>query len=550
MLQSLVIKNFALIDTLKVNFKEGLSIITGETGAGKSILLGGLALVLGKRADLTSLKNKDKKCIVEAEFSIGNYDLQPFFEEHNLDYEPLTIIRREILPSGKSRAFINDTPLLLNVLNKLSARLIDVHSQHQTLQLADVGYQFQLIDALAENKKYLASYKRGLHILKQLNKELADILKNQEHAKQQYDYNLFLFEELEKADFKLGEQDELEQKIEQLSNVEQIKESFLEGTAIMQREDQGLLDSLSTIQQSLSKISGFSSDYEKIFQRVQSVKIELEDIASEFEHHNERIESNPFELEKYSDRLQILFDLYKKHKVDSIKELIVIFEDLDLKVQNVANANEILHSKQEKITQVETQLNDLALKIHKNRETAIPKFVKQLERNLSKLEMPSVKFEVVLTLTEAFLSNGKDELRFLISTNKGADFIPIKKGPSGGEMSRIMLAVKSILSKYIELPTIIFDEIDTGVSGEVSNKIATVMLEMSKNMQVISITHLPQIAAKGKQHYKVYKKEKNKQVETNIKELLADDRLREIAEMLGGKQITESALAHAKELLK
>ena len=550
MLQSLVIKNFALIDNLKVNFKDGLSIITGETGAGKSILLGGLALVLGKRADLTSLKDKEKKCIVEAEFSIQNYNLKPFFEENDIDYEPLTIIRREILPNGKSRAFINDTPLLLNVLNKLSERLIDVHSQHQTLQLANVDFQFHLIDSLANNKKFLESYARGLKIRKTLKKELDLILQNQEKIKQQYDYNLFLFEELEKANFQIGEQEDLEQKIDQLSNVEQIKESLSKGIAITNTEEIGLLDSLQTLKHSLFEIKTFSSEYEKLFQRIESLKIELDDVVKELENQNERIESNPFELEKYNDRFQLLFDLYKKHQVDSVVALGEIHKELDVKVQDVQNATEIVSKKQTKIKEVSKQLDNLATKIHKNRVKAIPNFVKQLERNLAKLEMGSVRFKLDVKLQELFLPNGKDSLEFLISTNKAADFMPIKKGPSGGEMSRIMLAVKAILSKYSELPTIIFDEIDTGVSGEVSNKIAQVMLDMSKNMQVISITHLPQIAAKGSQHYKVYKTEKKKQVETNIKQLSNEERLNEIAEMLGGKQITESALAHAKQLLK
>lgn len=550
MLQSLTIQNFALIDSLKVDFKNGLSIITGETGAGKSILLGGLALVLGKRADLSSLKKKDKKCIVEAEFAINNYNLKTFFKKNDLDYEAVTIIRREILPSGKSRAFINDTPILLNVLSKLSDRLIDVHSQHQTLQLADVSYQFNLIDSLAKNKKYLESYTRGLVILKKLRKELNNLLEEQEKEKQQYDYNLFLFEELEKADFQLNEQAELEQKIDQLNNVEQINDSLSESFELTTLEERGLLDLFNVLSNSLSKISSFSDEYKNLFKRVESLKIELTDISKELENQNERIESNPFELEKYNDRLQLLFDLYKKHNVDSIKKLHYKFNELDLKVQNVQNATDNLNLKKKSIDEVSEQLNGLANKIHDNREKAIPKFIKQLENYLSRLEMPSVKFKMDLKLTNSFLSNGKDELEFLISTNKGADFILIKKGPSGGEMSRIMLAVKAILSKYSKLPTIIFDEIDTGVSGEVSNKIAQIMIDMSRNMQVVSITHLPQIAAKGRQHYKVYKQEQNKQVETNIKQLSDKERLNEIAEMLGGKQITDSALAHAKELLK
>ena len=550
MLQSLVIKNFALIDNLKVDFKEGLSIITGETGAGKSILLGGLALVLGKRADLSSLKNKEKKCIIEAQFDIHNYKLTNFFTENDLDYEPQTIIRREILPSGKSRAFINDTPLNLSVLSKLSSNLVDVHSQHQTLQLGELNYQFYLIDTLAKNKKYLDSYTRGLKILKKLKAELTQIQTSQEQAKQQYEYNLFLFEELEKANFQLCEQEELEQRIEQLSNVVLINESLSESIAIIQTEETGLLDALSKVKQRMSNIHKFSSDYNQLFTSLESLKIELDDIFVELENQKERIESNPFELEKLNDRLQLLFDLYKKHRVTSITELQKVFNALDEKVQNVQNANEIVAAKQKEISKVSANLDALAKTIHQNRKKAIPNFIKQLETNLSQLEMPSVAFKMELDFQDNYFANGKDTLDFLISTNKGGNFIPIKKGPSGGEMSRIMLAIKAILSKYTNLPTIIFDEIDTGVSGEVSNKIADVMLSMSENMQVISITHLPQIAARGKQHYKVYKKEVNKQVETNIKELSKEERLNEIAEMLGGKLLTTSALAHAKQLLK
>ncbi len=549
MLRSLVIKNFALIDNLKVEFTDGLSIITGETGAGKSILLGGLALALGKRADLSTLKEKDKKCIVEAEFFIANYNLKKFFTANDIDYEEETIIRREILPSGKSRAFINDTPITLTVLNELSKKLMDVHSQHQTLQLAETAYQFQLIDALAKNKKYLASYTRGLKIYKELQKELHQIKHTQEEAKQQYDYHLFLYEELEKANFQPTEQEQLEQKIEQLNNTETINQSLSESFSIINAEQTGVLDELLMLKNKLSKISSYADTYEALFKRIESLRIELIDISQEIEKQGDHVLSNPLEIEKYNNRLQLLYDLQKKHNVATIKELLEIKENLDLKIQKVENANEVLEAKNKEIQKVANQLDELANKIHLNRKKAIPEFTKQLEKTLSKLEMPVVKFKLNLEQKKEFLSNGKDILEFLISINKGVNFVSIKKGPSGGEMSRIMLAVKHILSKYTELPTIIFDEIDTGVSGEVSNRIADVMLQMSKNMQVIAITHLPQIAAKGKQHYKVYKKENKGKITTNIKILDNEYRIHEIAEMLGGKQLTESAVAHAKQLL-
>lgn len=549
MLQHLSIKNYALIDNLHVDFKEGLSIITGETGAGKSILLGGLALVLGKRADLASLKNKEKKCVIEAFFNIRDYTLEAFFKKNDLDFEEETIIRREILPSGKSRAFINDTPINLSLLNQLSEQLIDVHSQHETLLLSDKKFQFNLVDTLAKNKKYLDSFYRGLQIYKSLNKELEKTLKEQENLKQQYDYNLHLFEELETANFTTDEQEELEQQLDKLNNVESIKLNLSEAISILQTEELGLLDKMVVVQNNLQKIASFSDTYQKLAERLQSVKIELDDIALELENENENISFNPLEIEKMSDRLQLIYSLQKKHQVNSIAELLSIQNNLDTELQKVTNADSFVKKKQEDINKVSEQLHNLAEKIHLNRKKAIPKFTKELEKKLHRLEMPHVQLKIVLTKTVAFLNNGMDDLSFLISVNKGSDFISIKKGPSGGEMSRIMLAIKTILSNYSKLPTIIFDEIDTGVSGEVSNKIASIMQEMSKNMQVIAITHLPQIAAKGKHHYKVFKKESNNQTETNIKKLSDDERIIEIAEMLGGKNISDSALQHAKVLL-
>lgn len=549
MLQHLSIKNYALIDNLHVDFKEGLSIITGETGAGKSILLGGLALVLGKRADLASLKNKEKKCVIEAVFIIRDYTLEAFFKKNDLDFEEETIIRREILPSGKSRAFINDTPINLSLLNQLSEQLIDVHSQHETLLLSDKKFQFNLVDTLAKNKKYLDSFYRGLQIYKSLNKELEKTLKEQENLKQQYDYNLHLFEELETANFTTDEQEELEQQLDKLNNVESIKLNLSEAISILQTEELGLLDKMVVVQNNLQKIASFSDTYQKLAERLQSVKIELDDIALELENENENISFNPLEIEKMNNRLQLIYSLQKKHQVNSIAELLAIQNNLDTELQKVTNADSFVKKKQEDINKVSEQLHNLAEKIHLNRKKAIPKFTKELEKKLHRLEMPHVQLKIVLTKTVAFLNNGMDDLSFLISVNKGSDFISIKKGPSGGEMSRIMLAIKTILSNYSKLPTIIFDEIDTGVSGEVSNKIASIMQEMSKNMQVIAITHLPQIAAKGKHHYKVFKKESNNQTETNIKKLSDDERITEIAEMLGGKNISDSALQHAKVLL-
>ena len=549
MLQSLSIKNYALIDDLNVTFSDGFSIITGETGAGKSILLGALSIVLGKRADLSTLKNKEEKCIVEAEFLITKFELQSFFEENDLDFEERTIIRREILPNGKSRAFINDTPTTLNVLTELSEHLIDVHSQHQTLELADVEYQFLIIDALADTKKFIESYKKGLLVRKNLLNDLQQLLENQKEAQEQYDYNSHLLNELTEASFKEDEQEFLEETLDKLNHVEEIKNLLVEAQQIADSEEIGLSDMLNKYTVIASRLSLYGKEYESLFERMQSLKIEFEDIHNEVEKTSDSLEYSPSEIEKYNNRLQLLYNLQKKHQVSSIKELQEKRQILNEKVAVVDNAAEIINAKKEEIKEVESKLNKLADTIHSNRSNVIPELIKKLENTLKLLEMAHTSFRISVTKKADFFTNGKDELEFLISTNKGSSFESIKKIASGGEMSRIMLAVKSILSNYSDLPTIIFDEIDTGVSGEVSNRIASVMETMSKNMQVIAITHLPQIAAKGQHHYKVFKTSIDNTIKTDIKQLSATERIEEVAEMLSGKNISESALVHAKQLL-
>lgn len=549
MLKTVSIKNYALIETLDVEFNEGFSIITGETGAGKSILLGALGLVLGKRADVTFLKQKEKKCVVEAAFSIDNYGLEEFFKEEDLDYESDTIIRREILPSGKSRAFINDTPTTLSTLNILSAKLIDVHSQHQTLALSDTNFQFKIIDALASNKVELKSYKSGLEIHKNRLEEYETLKSNQELESQQYEYNLFLFKELEEAALKVGEQKEIEKSLQLLNNVELIKLSLTESLQISTDEEYGIVNLIHLFKSKLESISNLSSEYELLTNRIESIFIETKDIIQEIEIENERVVYNPSEIERLNDRLQLIYDLLKKHTVHSIKELLAVQELMAVKVDSVKNSSRIIKEKQKEINKMSKELDVLATKIHKKRTTAIPVLTKKLESILSTLGMENTRFNFVLNLQETFLSNGKDSLELQFSANKGENFGSLKKVASGGELSRIMLAVKLILSNYIKLPTIIFDEIDTGVSGEISNRMGDVMKSMSENMQVMSITHLPQIAGKGDQHYKVYKEDINGKIKTQLRVLDSDERIEELAEMLGGKNISDSAIAHAKELL-
>jgi len=549
MLTSLSIKNYALIDELHVNFHDGFSTITGETGAGKSILLGGLALILGKRADLSSLKDKEKKCIIEGEFLISKFDLHSFFETSDLDFEERTIIRREILPNGKSRAFVNDTPTTLAVLTRFSDKLIDVHSQHQTLQLADKNFQFFIIDAFAENSKYLHSYKKGLIIYKKLNFKLQELLSTQQKATDEHDYNSFLLEELVDANFKTNEQQFLEETLEKLNHIEEIKSNLIEAQQLAEADDVGIQSLLYKYVNLITKLGSFSKAYKALSGRINSLQIEFTDIVKELENSNESIDYSPQEIEKYNDRLQLLYDLFKKHQVTTIDELLAQQDIIGAKVSSVENASEIIEAKKSEISIVEEKLNKLSDTISKNRNKAIPSFIKQLENLLKELEMPNTSFKIKILKREEFFVNGKDELEFLIATNKGSHFEDLKKIASGGEMSRIMLAVKAIISNYSNLPTIIFDEIDTGVSGEVSNRIASVMSSMSKNMQVMAITHLPQIAAKGNFHFKVFKNEINNRTTTNIKLLSEDERVDELAEMLSGKNIVDSAIIHAKQLL-
>ncbi|APZ46755.1 DNA repair protein RecN [Polaribacter reichenbachii] len=549
MLTQLSINNYALINQLSIDFSSGLSIITGETGAGKSILLGALGLVLGNRVDLSSLKDTSKKCVVEARLDIANYNLNDFFNEVDLDYESETIIRREILPSGKSRAFVNDTPVRLSVLNELRTKLIDVHSQHQTLQLSDNSFQFSILDALAKNKEKIASYKRGYAKLNQLKKELQELEAVQKEANQQYEYNLHLFNELEEANLKVDEQEELEEKLEKLNNIEDIKLNLSEALEISVNEEIGIQNLLNTLENRLLKIASFSKDYQELSERVTSVKIEIDDVVTELENANENVDFNPNEIEELNDRLQLIYNLQKKHTVSTNQELIKVLEDLSEKVSQVENAEETINNKQKEIDDVAGKLDKLAGLITKSRVASIPKLTKELQFLLSELGMENARFSIKIKPTKSYFSNGKDELEFLFSANKGGSFGELKKVASGGELSRIMLSVKKVLSENTQLPTIIFDEIDTGVSGEVSNKIAAIMQQMGKHMQVIAITHLPQIASKGQSHYKVFKKEVKGVTTTNLKQLTTEERIKEIAEMLSGKDISDSALTHAKELL-
>jgi DNA repair protein RecN (Recombination protein N) len=549
MITSLSIENFALIEKLSVRFSDGFSVITGETGAGKSILLGALGLVLGKRADLSSLKNKDDKCIIEAIFKIKDYNLKPFFNENDLDYEEETIIRREILPSGKSRAFINDTPVNLNELQVLSNYLIDIHSQHQTQELSDDGVQFQIIDSVASNFDLIAQYSLKYKNLKKLNSDLKSKKEALGSILKEQDYNTFLLEELLAANLKVGEQEEFESQYEKLNNVEFIKENIDKSLLIANEDQFGVLNNLKEIKLSFQKIAGFSGEYNALFERISSVLIEFDDIEKELTNLSETLISNPEELATINEKLQLIYSLQKKHQVNSVDELLSIQNDLDNKVVSVTTLESEISKIEDFIEQNTNELNIIAKEIHNKREKAIPVLINKLSLILEKLGMSNAKFNIQLISKEEFFINGKDEIQFLFSANKGSDFGLLKKVASGGEMSRIMLAVKSVLSEYSKLPTIIFDEIDTGVSGEIAHKMGDIMKQMSSNMQVFAITHLPQIAGKGKAHFKVFKVIKESQTQSELKLLNPEERVVEIAQMLSGSTITDSALNHAKELL-
>tara|TARA_B110000902_G_scaffold143084_1_gene165019 strand:- start:346 stop:1998 length:1653 start_codon:yes stop_codon:yes gene_type:complete len=548
-LTGLIIKNFALIDHLEVNFSGGMTSITGETGAGKSILLGGLGLVLGNRADLSTLKDLNQKCFVEATFSIQDYKLKDLFEELDLDYDSITLIRREILPTGKSRAFVNDTPVNLNTLQRLGQELIDVHSQHQTLSLTQTEYQLEVLDALASNKELLIEYQNKLVVFKSLNDKLNKLTALQDSQKQDLEYSTFLLEELIEANLVSGMLIPLEEEEQELIHAEEIGLSLLKASQIISEEQMGVEEQLNEIRSALQKVSLLSEKYAPLFNRVESLKIELLDLNQEIQLQAEQIEANPQRLEVVKIALQKIYDLQAKHKCQSVEELIAICESLDEKVQSTATIGEDLIKLAKEREVLNDELLELAQNISHKRKNTIPSLKEELESLLGVLGMPNARFNIDLLPSQRMLLNGKDELVFEFSANKGSNFGSLKKVASGGELSRIMLSIKAILSRFKTLPTIIFDEIDTGVSGEVSYKIGEVMHRMSRYMQVITISHLPQVAAKGAHHFKVYKETIDQSTYTQLKKLNPEDRIQEIAQMLGGEEISETAVQHAKELL-
>ena len=550
MLQSLAIKNFALIEDMKVPFSKGFTIITGETGSGKSILLDALALVLGRRADLSALRNKEEKCVVEAEFAIENYALADFFHQEELDYEPLTIIRREILPSGKSRAFVNDSPVTLDVLSRLSKVLIDIHSQHDTQQLSEEDFQFFLIDALAENTPLLQEYQAALKVYKQQSKKLQELKDFQENTQKEHDYNTFVLGELQEIELEEGMQEELEAFYTQASNSETIRDNLSEAANLLAEEEQGIMTQVRELSSLFATLSSYSPQYNELYERIDAVFIELDDLSREVYDLAENVEFDPKKLARVQKKLQKIYDLQKKHKVATVAELIAIEEALEAKVAQMENIEGDIEIAQKEADQALQTLSALAQKLHKAREKVIPTLTKSLQTSLKDLGMPNAQFQISLSPTDHYQAKGNDTLSFLFSANKGGNFGLLKKTASGGELSRIMLTIKSLLATKIALPTIIFDEIDTGVSGEIAHKMGEIMKQMSQSRQVFAISHLPQVASKGDAHIKIYKTDIEGRTTTQFQALSQEQRIEEIAQMLGGKDITDSARAHAKELLK
>lgn len=550
MLKHLSVQNYALIDQLEVEFADGLTIITGETGAGKSILLGALGLIAGSRADTQSLQDKSKKCIIEAAFNIKGYALNNFFNEHELDYEAVTTIRREINPEGKSRAFINDTPVTLNQLKDLGERLIDIHSQHQTLSLNGADFQLSVVDAFAKHESLLNEYKTEYKNFRSLEKQLNELIEKEAQAKKDMDYFQFQFNELEDANLKAGEQAALEQELETLNNAEDIKLNLSKAAFGLSGGEQNLLSSLNEIKNILNGLSKFKPEIAELNTRINCSYIELKDISNELEALEQEILYDPKRIEILNDQLDAIYRLQQKHQVKTIEELIAIKDELSNKLLDFSSLESEIEKVKTLLERSNKTLSASAKTISENRKKVIPKIEKEIGSLLSSLSMPNAQLKIEQKAMETYSVNGIDKINFLFSANKGSEFKELNKVASGGELSRLMLSIKSLIAQLTALPTIIFDEIDTGVSGDVADKVGSIMNTMSGKMQVITITHLPQIASKGGSHLFVYKEDKNNKTYSNIKKLSADERVQEIAKMLSTGNPSAAAISNAKELLK
>lgn len=549
MLQHLRIQNFALIEQTDIKFDKGLTVITGETGAGKSILLGALGLTLGNRADISSLHDKTKKCVIEVQFNIKAYQLQSFFEANELDFEEVTTIRREITPEGKSRAFVNDTPTTITVLKELGEQLIDIHSQHETLLLKETNFQFELVDAFAQTTNLFADYKKQYSSLQKLKKQLEELTAQELQAKKELDYFQFQFTELEEANLKPGEQKQLEEESETLENAEFIKSNLSKSSIAINGGDENIVSTLAIIKQQLHSVSKFGKQFNDLYERINSVTIELKELAGDIDHCEEEVVYDNARLEEVNSQLDKLNRLLKKHGVNSEEELLTIKEEIENKLQQFSSLEVSIEKTQKEISALEKQCKIVAKDLSDKRQKALAGIEQNIKTMLASLSMANAQFKIDLKQQDNLSATGIDTIAFLFTANKGAEFKELHKTASGGELSRLMLCLKALLAERTELATIVFDEIDTGVSGDVADKIGNILDVMGKAMQVIAITHLPQMASKGNNHLFVYKSDSKDKTISNIKSLSKDERVGEIAKMLSTGTPTETALKNAKELL-
>ena len=549
MLSRIFIQNFALIDSLEITLNKGLQVITGETGAGKSIILGALRLILGERADVKSIQSSETKSIVEAEF-IVNENFKNFFDENDLDFEINTVIRRELLPTGKSRAFINDVPVTLEILKKLSEKLIDIHSQFETSNLFDEEYQFRMIDGLSKNKTLIVNYQQDFSEYKKLVRELENYKNQLSAGNKESDYKDFLLEELVEVNLDEFDFEEVQNQLSQQENAETIIENLSLIFNKMDAEEIGVLDSLLDAKTKLSKVAALSHEYSKLNQRLEEQFVEFKDFLFDLQNEAEKMETSPEVLFDLSAQLNKINSLFLKHKVNSVEELIEIRDEIQNQQTGFAELEFLIDQTEKKIAIASERLEKMSTDLSNNRKKSIPNFIKKTEKLLNQLGLEKAKIEVQLTDLQNFTNFGKENIQLLFQANSGFPLKPIQTAISGGERSRVMLSIKKLMAENSELPTLILDEIDTGVSGKVAEEIGNVMKEMSENMQLIVISHLAQVAAKGNDNYKVIKREVAGKTQSTIISLNQEDKLQEIAQLLSGSKITEAAISQAKELMK
>ncbi|WP_372950649.1 DNA repair protein RecN [Mariniphaga sp.] len=550
MLTKLAVSNYALISNLEVGFHSGLNSVTGETGAGKSIILGALGLILGNRADLSVLKNQNEKCVVEGFFDVASYNLQPFFTENDLDYDALTILRREITPSGKSRSFINDTPVNLKTLRELGLKLIDIHSQHQNLELGNRQFQLNLVDTVAGTGKILSEYRQLYKHFLSSKKNLDALIEKNEKERADLDYWQFQFNQLDEAGLQANEQEELETELEQLTHSGEIKNVFAEVQQLLDDERFSVVQHLKESHKKLESIQNYIAEVPSLTERLQSCLLELKDILDETDRLAEKVEHNPARIELVNDRLNLIYSLQQKHHVNSVQELIDLKNSFDERISQVTGYEDEILSMKTDLDKQQAKLENKAQELRAAREKSFSKIEKVVLDDLRQLGMPKSKLEVIHETLPDFTPNGKDAVSFLFSANVDIPPAEISKIASGGEMSRLMLAIKNLLRTSKALPTVIFDEIDSGVSGEIALKMGNILTEFSTTTQIINITHLPQVAAKGDAHFLVYKYEENGKTFTSIKQLGENQRVEELAKMVGGEKLSDSTLKTARELLQ